>query len=117
MDLVASFLLATSLAYLIAALYALKGKPALVYPSNNVQVVFYLVLGGIIFYVALFPVDIILKVVLGVFYSCSAVSSFIGFPQIWRAYWKSAPDTSSGAQAVGMAFWDLVLALAFFYLI
>jgi len=117
MDVVASFLLATSFAYLIAALFALKGRPALVYPSKNIQVVFYLVLGGIIFYMALFPVNIILKVMLGIFYSFSAVSSFIGYPQIWRAYWKSAPDTSSGAQAVGMAFWDLVLALAFFYLI
>ena len=116
MELVASFLLATSFAYLVAALFALNGRPALVSPSDNIQVVFYLVLGVIIFYVALFPVNIILKVVLGVFYSFSAVSSFMGYPQIWRAYWKSAPDTSSGAQAVGMALWDLALAVAFFYI-
>jgi len=116
MDLVKSFLLATSFAYLAASIFSLKGKPALVGINKNVQAVFYLVLGGIVFYVALFPTNTIFKIGLGIFYSLSTVSSFIGYPQIWRAYWKSAPDASSGSQAVGMAFWDLVLAVIFFYL-
>jgi hypothetical protein len=117
MDLVESFLLATSFAYLAASISSLKGKPALVGLNKNIQAVFYLVLGGIIFYMALFPTNIIFKIGFGIFYSFSTVSSFIGYPQIWRAYWKSAPDTSSGSQAVGMAAWDLALAVAFFYLI
>ena len=117
MDLVGSFLLATSFAYLSASIFSLKGKPALVGVNKNVQAVFYLVLGGIIYYVALFHVYALLKIGLGMFYSFSTVSSFMGYPQIWRAYWKSAPDTSSGSQAVGMAFWNLALAVAFFYLI
>ena len=116
MDLVGSFLLATSFAYLAASIFSLKGKPALVGVNKNAQAVFYLVLGGIVFYVTLFPINIIFKIGLGIFYSFSTVSSFIGYPQIWRAYWKSAPDTSSGSQAVGMAVWDLALAVAFFYL-
>lgn len=117
MDLVGSFLLATSFAYLAASIFSLKGKPALVGLNKNAQAVLFLILGGIVFYVALFPVNTILKIGLGIFYSFSTVSSFIGYPQIWRAYWKSAPDTSSGSQAVDMAFWNLVLAIAFFYLI
>jgi len=116
MDEVTSFLLATSFAYLAASIFSLKGKPALVGFNKNAQAVFYLVLGGIVFYVALFPVHELWKIALGMFYSFSTVSSFIGYPQIWRAYWKSAPDTSSGSQAVGMALWDLALAVAFFYL-
>jgi len=116
MDLVESFLLATSFAYLAASIFSLKGKPALVGLNKNVQAVFYLVLGGIIYYVTLFQVNTLLKIALGIFYSFSTVSSFIGYPQIWRAYWKSAPDTSSGSQAVGMALWNLVLAVVFFYL-
>ncbi|MEE9316515.1 MAG: hypothetical protein V3U97_05340 [bacterium] len=111
-----SFLLATSFAYLAASIFSLKGKPALVGLNKNAQAVFYLVIGGILFYLALFPVNMFLKIGLGIFYSFSTVSSFTGYPQIWRAYWKSAPDTSSGSQAVGMAFWDLALAVAFFYL-
>ncbi len=116
MDLVGSFLLATSFAYLAASIFSLKGKPALVGLNKNAQAVIFLLLGGIVFYMALFPVNTVLKIGLGIFYSFSTVSSFIGYPQIWRAYWKSAPDTSSGSQAVGMAFWDLVLAVVFFYL-
>ena len=110
-------MLATSFAYLAASIFSLKGKPALVDLNKNAQAVFYLVLGGIVFYMALFPVNALLKIGLGIFYSFSTVASFIGYPQIWRAYWKSAPDTSSGSQAVGMAFWNLALAVAFFYLI
>ena len=117
MNLVTAFLLATSLAYLAASILSLKGRPALVGLNKSVQAVFYLVLGGMVFYVALFPVNTIMNIGLGIFYSFSTVSSFIGYPQIWRAYWKSAPDTSSGSQAVGMAFWDLALAVAFFYLV
>ena len=117
MDFIESFLLATSLAYLAASIFSLKGRPALVGLNKSAQAVFFLLLGGILFYVALFPVNTILKIGLGIFYSFSTVSSFIGYPQIWRAYWKSAPDTSSGSQAVGMAAWDLALAVAFFYLI
>jgi len=116
MDVVAAFLLATSFAYLAASVYALKGRPALIGPPKNFQVVVFLLLGGVVFYVALFPFNVILKIILGIFYSFAAVSSFIGYPQRWRAYWKSASGSSSGSQAVGMAFWDLALAVSFFYL-
>ncbi|GAG83967.1 unnamed protein product [marine sediment metagenome] len=58
----------------------------------------------------------IIYFILGIFYSFATVSSFIGWPQKWMAYWKTDPHEGSDTAQIAMALWDLALATAFFYL-
>jgi len=112
-----AFIEATAFAYLACAVYKALGKPPLVGIDTRLQGAFYLGLFAILLYVSYNPGIWILNVLLGVFYGFGAVGSFIGYPQRWAAYWKDDPEEGSAAGQIGMAFWDLVLAVAFLSLV
>ncbi len=116
MQLINAFLLATAIAYLACFVYTVMGKPALIGVSNGAQLVFYGLASVILAFVSLNPSITWLNFFLGVFYSFGTVGSFIGWPQKWKAYWTSAPNMGSAAGQIGMAFWDLALAICFFTL-
>ena len=111
MNLIDAFLTATAFSYLAAALYAFLESPSLADMNPARQ--------GLVF-VGLFCLIIssfnisLLNIPLGVIYCLATVSSFIGWPQKWMSHWKDDPEEGSGAQQVGMAAWDLLLAIAFF---
>ena len=111
MNLIDAFLTATAFVYLVAALYALLDRPSLVGMPPAKQ--------GLVF-VALFCLIVLsdriplLNFPLGILYCVATGSSFIGWPQVWFSYWKEDEREGSGAQQVGMATWDLLLAVAFF---
>jgi len=114
MQLINAFLLATAFAYLACFVYTVMGKPALVGVSNSVQMVFYLIAFAVFLFVSRNSGITALNLFLGVAYSFACVGSFIGFPQKWKAYWTSAPNMGSAAGQIGMAAWDLAIAICFF---
>ena len=110
-----SFLNATAFAYLAAATYSYLGKPAQEGIQNIRQVLIYCLLCAII--LASMKIELrIIYFALGILYSFATVSSFIGWPQKWMAYWKKDPQEGSDISQIGMALWDLALSTAFFYL-
>ena len=114
MNLIDAFLTATAFTYLVAALYSLFGKPALANMQTSRQGLVYVALFCLIVLSLKFPV---FNYPMGILYCLATVSSFIGWPQKWMSYWKVSPrdpKDGSGAQQVGMAAWDLLLAVAFF---
>ena len=116
MNLVTAFLLATSFAYLGCAVFSILKKPALVGVQRLLQTLFYL-FAFIVFQFVSYNSNIItLNYLLGILYAFASIGSFIGYPQIWKAYWKSAPDIGSDAGQIGMALWDLALSITLFYL-
>lgn len=117
MNLVCAFIEATAWAYLACAVYTLLGKPALVGIDTRLQSAFYLFLFAVLLYVSHNPGIWILNKVLGIFYAFGAVGSFIGYPQVWAAYWRESPEEGSNAGQIFMSAWDLVLAVAFLSLV
>ena len=111
MNLIDSFLLATAFIYLVAALYAFMGRPALDDVPASRQGIIYVCLFSLIVLSLKVPS---INLIMGFIYCFSSGSSFIGWPQKWMSYWKAEPHDGSGAQQVGMAAWDLLLAVAFF---
>ena len=111
MNLIDAFLTATAFVYLVAALYSYFGRPAL---DNILAVQQGFVYVGLFCLIVLSLKYSVLNFPLGVLYCLSTGSSFIGWPQKWMSYWKADPHEGSGAQQVGMAAWDLLLAVAFF---
>lgn len=116
LKLICAFIEATAWAYLACAVYMVLGKPALVGIDTRLQGAFYLFLFAVLLYVSHNPGIWILNKGLGIFYAFGAVGSFIGYPQVWMAYWKKDPEKGSDAAQIGMANWDLPLAVAFLYL-
>jgi hypothetical protein len=114
MILVRAFLMSTSTAYLACCLYSTLGKPALSGVNKTLQEFFYLLMVVLIGFVAFMPSIQILNLVLGVVYAFASVGSFIGWPQVWMAYWKEYPEEGSDAGQIGMALWDLALSISFF---
>lgn len=112
-----AFIFATAWAYLICAIYASIGKPPLVDIDTRLQTAFYLCAFGVFIYISYNLGTWIMNLILGIFYSFGAMGSFIGYPQKWAAYWKSKPEEGSDAGQVGMALWDLALAVAFLSLV
>ena len=107
---------ATGFAYLALAIFTFIGKDALVGIHRNIEIIFYLGAFMVFMYVANNPPIRNLNFFLGAFYGVGAIGSFIGYPQRWKAYWKSAPQVGSDAGQIGMALWDLSLSIAFFSL-
>jgi len=116
MNVVASFLLATSFAYLGCALFSILKKPALVGVNRIVQTLFYLLAFIIFQCVSCCPSIVILNYLLGIAYAFASIGSFIGYPQKWKSYWKTAPDMGSDAGQIGMACWDLAISISLFIL-
>lgn len=115
MKLIEAFLNATAFAYLASSLYAFLNRPALDGMQYNRQGVIYGILFGAIYLSMKVEISII-YFILGIFYSFATVSSFIGWPQKWMAYWKTEPHEGSDTAQIGMAAWDLALSVSFFYL-
>jgi len=112
MNLIDAFLTATAFVYLVAALYAFLGRPSLVGMQASRQA---LVFVGLFCLFVLSDRIPLLNFPMGIIYCVSTGSSFIGWPQVWFSYWKVDSEMEgSGAQQVGMAAWDLLLAVAFF---
>lgn len=116
MQLINAFLGATAFAYLACFIYTIMGKPPLVGVSDITQMAFYGIAFVVFSFVSLNPGIIELNLFLGVCYSFACVGSFIGWPQRWKAYWTSAPNMGSAAGQIGMAVWDLAIAVCFFIL-
>lgn len=117
MKLVSAFIVATALTYLASAIYAVLGRPPLIDINVRFQIVFYLCAFAVFVYVHDNPGVWILNMLLGVFYAFGTVASFIGYPQMWAAYWKDNPKEGSAAGQIGMALYDLVLAVVFLSLV
>lgn len=115
MNLIEAFLNATAFAYLAAALYSFLGKPALDKIQYSRQGIIYVIIFGAIYLSMKVNISLI-YFILGILYSLATVSSFIGWPQKWMAYWKKKPREGSDTAQIGMALWDLTLATTFFYL-
>ena len=117
MILIRAFIFATAWAYLACAFYTMLGRSPLVDVAIRIQMVFYLCAFGVFIYVVYNSGIWILNLLLGVLYGFAAMGSFIGFPQRWATYWKTDSDAGSGAAQIGMALWDLALAVAFLSLV
>lgn len=117
MILIRAFIFSTAWAYLACAFYALLRRPPLVDIDTRLQIAFYLCAFGVFLYVSYNQDVWVLNLLLGVLYGFFAVGSFIGYPQRWATYWKTDPAEGSDAGQIGMAFWDLALAVAFISLI
>ncbi len=113
MILVRAFIFATAWAYLACAFYTMLGRPPMVDVAIQLQNAFYLCAFAVFLYVYYNPSVWILNLLLGVLYGFAAMGSFIGYPQRWAAYWKDDPEKGSAAGQIGMALWDLALAVAF----
>ena len=108
-----AFLAATAFAYLACLVYTVMGKPPLANYGVSLQGVFYAVAFTVFLNAALYPFPSEVYWFLGALYGFAAMGSFIGWPQVWMAWWTANPKGSSAASAVGMAFWDLVIAVVF----
>ena len=115
MNLIYAFLNATAFAYLALSLFSIIGRPAINGIQKNQQAIIYAILFCIIYLSAKISISPIYYV-LGIIYSFATISSFIGYPAIWMAYWKKIPSEGSDAGQIGMALWDLTLSISFFYL-
>ena len=114
MEFIDAFLLATAFAYFGCLIFTWLGKPPMANINELLQSVFY-TLACMIFMLSsidFFPQYV--YAVLGVVYGIASVGSFIGYPQVWMAYWTSDPEKGSAAGQTGMAFYDLALAICFF---
>lgn len=114
MEFVNAFLMATAWAYLGCLIFTILGKPPMANIKEELQSLFY-ALAWIIFILSsidVFPQYV--YVFLGVGYGFASIGSFIGYPQIWMVYWREYPEQGSDAGQIGMAFWDLMIAVFFF---
>ena len=115
--LVLAFIFATAWAYLACVVYTVLGRPALIGIDIRIQTAFYLGAFGLFLYVFYNPNIWVLNQLLGGLYGILSMGSFIGYPQRWAVYWRNDSEEGCGAGQIGMAFWDLVLAVAFLSLI
>ena len=113
MDLLRAFLAATAFAYLACLAYTVMGKPALANMPKNLQGLFYAFAFVVFLVVALYPIPQEVYWVLGALYGFAAVGSFIGYPSVWMAWWTANPKGGSAAGQIGMACWDLAIAVVF----
>ena len=114
MNAIDAFLKATAWAYFGCALLTILGRPPLAFIRADLQGVIYA-----LFFITLMlsSIDILPQYVysfLGAVYGIVAVVSFLGWPQVWMAYWTGAPEKGSAAGQIGMAFWDLAIAVCCF---
>lgn len=111
MEFIDAFLMATGWAYLGCLIFTIFGKPPMANFKKRLQGLFY-IFGCTIFIAAsrdIFPQYVYF--LLGVVYSFATIGSFIGWPQVWMAYWTIDPEKGSAAGQIGMAFWDLAIAV------
>lgn len=111
-----AFLVATAVCYFVAFIMTWSGKPPLASLGKTEQSLMYVVLFVVILGVAWDSSIVLLNFLLGLFYCFATVASFIGWPQVWMAYWTNNPRGSSATGQVLMALWDLALAVTFFSL-
>ena len=110
MNVVDAFLMATAWAYLGCLMLTIFGKPPMANFKKEYQGVFY-IFAWIILIIASFDVfPEFVYTFLGYVYSFASVGSFIGWP-VWMAYWTNDPEGGSAAGQIGMAFWDLAIAV------
>ena len=106
-----AFILDSAVSYLACTVFSFLGRPAMDDMTAARQGLAY----ACLFCLLVLSLRIsILNLPLGFIYCFAAVGSFMGWPQIWMSYWKVDPNAGSGVQQVGMAAWDLLLAVAFF---
>ena len=111
MEFIDAFLMATAWAYFGCLILTSLGKPPMANIKAEFQGLFY-IFAWIIFMLS--SVDAFPKYVyalLGVVYCFGSIGSFIGWPQVWMAYWTSDPKGGSAAAQIGMSFWDLMIAV------
>ncbi len=116
MSLVEAFLFATAAAYMAAALFSLLGNPPQQDIPPSIQAPIYFVLGSALTMAVLNTLPPLAVGILGGLYGFLSVSSFIGWPQKWYAYWKDRPADGSAAGQIAMGFWDLAISVCFFHL-
>ncbi len=114
MNVIDAFLMATAWAYLGCLSFTILGRPPMANIKKEFQGLFYTFAWIILLFssIDIFPQYI--YAVLGVVYSFASVGSFIGWPQAWMSYWTNDPERGSAPGQIGMACWDLALAVCFF---
>ena len=111
MEFIDAFLMATAWAYFGCVILTILGKPPMANIRKELQGIFYF-FACLIFQAA--SVDIFpqyIYSILGIVYSIASLGSFIGYPQVWAAYWKENPEQGSDAAQIGMATWDLAIGV------
>ena len=116
MSLVEAFLFATAAAYMAAALFSLLGKPPQQDIPPSIQSAIYIVLGSALIASVTRLFSPLTLLAFASFYGFLSVSSFIGWPQKWYAYWKDTPEDGSAAGQIAMGFWDLAVSVCIFLL-
>jgi len=123
MDFIRAFLLATSSAYLSAYVLCMLKKTSLAKPATFsyrtfrvLQAIFFIIMAIVNGLAGTITFPRLVYQVLGLFYGFACVASFIGVSK-WMAYWKKDPWMGSDAGQIGMALWDLVLSVVYFYLV
>lgn len=106
-----AFLLATAGSYFWCLILTFLGKPPMANISLEFQGVFYLLAWIVFMFSSVDAFPQYVYAVLGFVYCFACIGSFIGFPQVWMAYWTSAPEGGSAAGQIGMSFWDLAIAI------
>jgi hypothetical protein len=116
MDVLNAFLVATAGCYLVAIVFVLFDKPPLVRVGKKPQILMYFLSFGLILLVAMGHTMSLLNFLLGLYYCFATVGSYIGWPQVWGAYWTDNPRGGSATGQIIMAMWNLVLSVIFFML-
>ena len=114
MNLINAFLVATAVCYLVAIIMTVFDKPPLVRVNKATQSFMYLASFAFILLVAFGYSVSLLNFLLGVYYCFATVGSFIGWPQVWGAYWTDNPRGGSASTQVAMSLWNLILSVIFF---
>ena len=123
MAFIRAFLMATSSAYLSAYVLCMLNFPSLLTPKKInyrsfrvLQAIFFIVMAIVNGLAATITFPILAYQTIGLFYGFACTASFIGVSR-WMAYWKKDPWMGSDAGQIGMALWDLVLSVVYFYLV
>lgn len=114
MNAIDAFMKATAWAYFGCVFLTILGRPPLAFIRADLQGVIYALFFITFRFASLDAFPQYIYAVLGVVYGFAAIGSFIGFPQVWMAYWTGAPEGGSAAGQIGMAAWDLALAICCF---
>jgi len=123
MDFIRAFLMATSSAYLSVYVLCMLNKTSLAKPAKVsyrsfriLQAIFFILMAIVNGLAATITFPILAYQALGLLYGFACIASFIGVSR-WMAYWKKDPEMGSDAGQIGMAFWDLMLSVIYFYLV
>lgn len=111
LEFIDAFLLATAWAYFGCLIFTILGKPPMANIKKEYQGVFYTFAWITLMVASLDVFPRFVYAFLGVVYGIVTIGSFIGWPQVWMAYWTSDPEKGSAAGQIGMAFWDLAIAV------